>query len=119
MIEAAPFDLIAHAGLCLPLVNAHWTSFLKVRGIPRTLAVNGNPRNMWYDLSVSRLIDPKNLVGAHEIAERLDLSFASMVHTWRQRHKNFPQPIAKLSVGLIWDWTQVKEWHDSRQRMNG
>lgn len=68
---------------------------------------------------MARIVDPKNLVGAHEIAERLGLAFPNSVHSWRRRHKDFPEPVAKLSVGLIWDWAQVKEWSDSRQARTG
>jgi len=59
---------------------------------------------------MSKKIDPKNLVGAHEIAERLGLAFPNMVHTWRRRHRSFPEPVAQLKAGLIWDWLEVSQW---------
>jgi hypothetical protein len=59
---------------------------------------------------VARLIDPKNLVGAHEIARRLGLAFPNSVHTWRRRHADFPQPVAELQMGKVWDWVEVEKW---------
>ena len=55
-------------------------------------------------------VDPADLVGAHEIAERLGLAFPNLVHTWRRRHADFPEPVAELQAGVIWDWTDINEW---------
>lgn len=66
---------------------------------------------------MARKVDPKNLVGAHEIAERMGLSFPNVVHTWRQRHNDFPEPIAELKAGLIWDWTEVEAWVQKTARV--
>ena len=49
-------------------------------------------------------INPTDLVGAHEIAERLDVAFPNIVHSWKRRLKDFPKPIAILSMGNIWNW---------------
>jgi predicted DNA-binding transcriptional regulator AlpA len=69
-----------------------------------------------HDYSVAKKIDQNDLVGAHEIAERLGLSFPNVVHTWRKRHKNFPQPVAVLQAGLIWDWKEIQAWVKSTNR---
>ena len=55
-------------------------------------------------------VDPKDLVGAHEIAERLGLAFPNLIHTWRRRHSDFPKPVTELRAGLIWNWNEVAEW---------
>lgn len=55
-------------------------------------------------------LSPKDLVGAHEIAKRLGLAFPNIVHAWRIRYKTFPEPIAVLRAGMIWDWKEVEVW---------
>lgn len=55
-------------------------------------------------------VDPAHLVGAWEIAERLGISHAETVHTWRRRHSDFPQPVAKLRRALVWNWPDVEAW---------
>ncbi|MGB1506891.1 MAG: hypothetical protein ACPHDT_15560 [Acidimicrobiales bacterium] len=59
---------------------------------------------------MGELIDPADLVGAHEIAERLEVSRPQVVHVWRKRYDDFPEPVATLRSALIWDWTQVESW---------
>lgn len=50
------------------------------------------------------------LVGTAEIAERLDVRRASLVHAWIARYPEFPQPVARLSAGLVWAWPDVEAW---------
>jgi hypothetical protein len=59
---------------------------------------------------VARKVDVNDLVGADEIADRLDVSARQVVHTWRRRHPDFPQPVAKLRQGYIWAWPDVQAW---------
>jgi predicted DNA-binding transcriptional regulator AlpA len=70
----------------------------------------------WQNDLVTRKIDPKDIVGAHEIAERLNLSFPNVVHNWRSRHVDFPKPIAELTAGVFWDWKEVKAWLKATKR---
>ncbi len=51
-----------------------------------------------------------DLVGAMEIARRLGASRPQTVYAWRRRHPDFPRPVAELSIGLVWAWTDVEEW---------
>ena len=51
------------------------------------------------------------LVGAAEIAARLTPSGrTSIVHDWRHRHPDFPEPVATLKAGLVWAWPDVEKW---------
>jgi predicted DNA-binding transcriptional regulator AlpA len=50
------------------------------------------------------------LVGAAEIAERLGLGKSTVVHDWRRRHDDFPEPVADLTMGLVWAWPDVERW---------
>lgn len=50
------------------------------------------------------------LVGAAEIAERLHARHASLVHDWRHRYPDFPQPVAKLKAAHVWAWLDVEAW---------
>jgi hypothetical protein len=45
-----------------------------------------------------------------EIAERLGAATAGRVHDWRRRYPDFPQPVAKLHMGLVWYWPEVERW---------
>jgi hypothetical protein len=51
----------------------------------------------------------KDLVGVAEIAERLGVG-TSVVHDWRRRHADFPEPVLRLRMGLIWAWKDVEAW---------
>ena len=64
-----------------------------------------------------RLVNPQNIVGAHEIAKRLGRAHSTIVHSWHRRLKNFPQPIVVLSAGKFWDWEEVKEWAKKTKRL--
>ena len=70
-----------------------------------------------YGLGMSDCIKPDDIVGAHEIAERLHVSRPQVVHRWRARHLDFPKPIATLKTALIWDWGAVKEWAKNTGRL--
>jgi predicted DNA-binding transcriptional regulator AlpA len=59
---------------------------------------------------VNRLVDPANLVGAAEIAERLGVTRPQVVHNWRSRYPDFPKPIAELRQAMIWEWPEVRDW---------
>ncbi len=51
-----------------------------------------------------------DLVGSTEIAERLGVAHPQLVHDWRRRHPDFPQPVASLRQALIWSWPDVERW---------
>lgn len=61
-------------------------------------------------MTVGRKVDVTNLVGASEIAERLGLSHAQTVHTYRRRYPDFPEPVAQLKTALVWNWPDVEAW---------
>lgn len=50
------------------------------------------------------------LVGAAEIAERLGVKRTSVVHDWRRRHPEFPEPVLQLRMGNLWWWPDAKRW---------
>jgi predicted DNA-binding transcriptional regulator AlpA len=66
---------------------------------------------------VGRKIDINDLVGAHEIAQRLGVARPQVVHEWRKRHADFPEPIAALKTALIWDWYEIKTWASKTDRI--
>jgi predicted DNA-binding transcriptional regulator AlpA len=59
---------------------------------------------------VGKKVDVDDLVGAHEIAQRLGVARPQVVHEWRRRHADFPEPIANLKTALIWDWREIEVW---------
>jgi predicted DNA-binding transcriptional regulator AlpA len=70
-----------------------------------------------YSSRVPNMYELKDLVGVAEIAERLGLG-TSIVHDWRRRHSEFPQPVLRLRMGFIWSWTEVAAWAKQSGRLN-
>jgi len=66
---------------------------------------------------MSRQIRTSDIVGAHEISERLGGAHTSIVHVWRNRHKDFPKPFLVLQAGMLWDWKEVEAWAKKTKRM--
>ena len=66
---------------------------------------------------MGRKVDVEDLVGAAEIATRLEVKRPQVVHEWRKRHSDFPEPVAILSNGLIWDWRDVARWASATGRL--
>lgn len=58
-----------------------------------------------------------NLVGSAEIADRVGVKNPELIHAWRRRHDDFPEPVAKLSIGLVWYWPDVERWARSTGRL--
>lgn len=50
------------------------------------------------------------LVGAAEIARRLNLRGRKAIADWRRRHPDFPEPVAELEMGNVWAWPDVEAW---------
>lgn len=65
---------------------------------------------------MARRFEASDLVGASEIAERLGVG-TSIVHDWRRRHQDFPQPIVRLAMGLLWAWQDVERWANATGRL--
>jgi hypothetical protein len=59
---------------------------------------------------VGKKIDVDYLVGAAEIADRLNLKRPHLIHDWRRRYPEFPQPLLELKGILLWDWRDVENW---------
>ena len=57
------------------------------------------------------------LVGAAEIADRLGLAQVQTVHSWRRRHSDFPEPVARLRQALIWLWPEIEAWAERTGRL--
>jgi hypothetical protein len=58
-----------------------------------------------------------DLVGAQEIADRLDVSRPQVIHVWRSRHPDFPEPVTRLSMGYLWSWPDVERWAKATGRL--
>lgn len=63
-----------------------------------------------YVAAVAKHVDPGDLVGAREIADRLGIAGNSVVYDWMRRYDDFPRPVARLSAGNIWLWSEVAAW---------
>lgn len=63
-----------------------------------------------------RALDPEQLVGAAEIAQRLGV-VRDTVHLWRRRHADFPAPVAELEQAMVWYWPDVEAWAKASGRL--
>ena len=61
-------------------------------------------------------IDPSDLVGSAEIAERLGV-VRETVLLWRRRPVDFPEPVATLQQAMDWNWRDVEAWARSSGRL--
>jgi len=66
---------------------------------------------------MGRRVDVTNLVGASEIANRLGLARGQVVHEWRRRHADFPEPVARLRQAMVWYWPDVEAWARATGRL--
>lgn len=66
---------------------------------------------------MGRRIDVDNLVGAAEIAERCGVKRPQVVHDWRRRYDDFPEPVAQLRQALVWNWPEVERWAKDTGRL--
>lgn len=66
---------------------------------------------------MGRRVDVDNLVGAAEIAERCGVKRPQVVHDWRRRYEDFPEPVAQLRTALVWNWPEVERWAKETGRL--
>jgi len=66
---------------------------------------------------VSKKYDLDDLVGVAEIAQRLGMG-TSVVHDWRRRHEEFPEPVLRLRMGLVWSWKEIASWAKQTGRLD-
>jgi hypothetical protein len=50
-----------------------------------------------------------DVVGVAEIAARAGVT-RDTVQKWRDRHDDFPGPMATLAAGPVWSWEAVERW---------
>lgn len=50
-----------------------------------------------------------DVVGVSEIADRAQVG-RDTVQKWRERHDDFPVPMATLAAGPVWSWEAVDRW---------
>ena len=58
-----------------------------------------------------------DLVGAAEIAQRLNVPRPSTIHVWIARYPDFPQPVARLKGAHVWAWPDVEAWAQQTGRL--
>lgn len=62
-------------------------------------------------------VDVDDLVGAAEIAERLEVANSRVVHQWRARDLDFPEPVVSLKQAMLWLWPEVERWAQATGRL--
>lgn len=66
---------------------------------------------------MGRRVDADQLVGAAEIAARLGVKRPQVVHDWRRRHPDFPEPVVSLRQAMIWHWPDIEAWARGTKRL--
>jgi predicted DNA-binding transcriptional regulator AlpA len=61
---------------------------------------------------------PEDLVSVPEIAMMLGVS-RQRVHQLIQAYEDFPEPVAELAVGRIWNRSDIEQWIASHPRRTG
>jgi hypothetical protein len=59
----------------------------------------------------------EQLVGAAEIAQRLGAAGPRVIHEWRRRHSDFPDPVLTLKQAMVWNWPDVEKWAKATGRL--
>ncbi len=55
-----------------------------------------------------------DLVSVSEISARSGRPI-NTIQSWRRRHRDFPEPVAQLAAGPIWEWPTVAQWISTRK----
>lgn len=63
------------------------------------------------------MVDADDLVSASKIASLLGAKRPGVVHDWRRRQPDCPQPIARLTVGYVWSWPDIEAWARATGRL--
>ena len=63
------------------------------------------------------MVDVGLLVGAEEIARRLEVARPQVVYQWRRRLPDFPLPVFSLSRTSVWYWPDIEAWADRTGRL--
>lgn len=63
-----------------------------------------------YGWSVGQKVDLDDLVDAAEIARRFGVQRPQVVHDWRRRHPDFPEPVYRTVKIRLWLWPEVAAW---------
>jgi hypothetical protein len=64
-----------------------------------------------------RVVRVGDLVGAAEIAVRLNLKHTQSVSVLKRRHASFPKPVMQLAKAFVWAWPDVEEWAKDTGRL--
>jgi hypothetical protein len=55
-----------------------------------------------------------DIVDVTEIARRAGTT-PGTIHSWRNRHADFPAPLVTLKIGPVWEWKPVDKWLTKRR----
>src|ERR1700722_14057483 len=95
-LQNAGFRDRAHRALHVHRI-AKWAAVLHFE-MPSAPAVEDLPD----EIPHLRLPFHEELVGSGEIADRLRVGKSTVVHDWRYRYDDFPEPVVKLKTALVW-----------------
>ena len=71
-----------------------------------------------YGGGMGRKVDLDDLVDTSEIARRLGVGRPQVVHDWRRRHADFPQPVLRIANVHLWLWPEVAAWARTTGRLH-
>jgi hypothetical protein len=61
-----------------------------------------------------KLVEALDPVDMSAVAARAGTSLGT-VKSWRNRHADFPAPIATLAIGPVFAWAEVEAWLEGRR----
>lgn len=57
------------------------------------------------------------IVGVTEIASRLRLKRRQVIHNWRARYPDFPEPVGTVNEAPAWLWPDIEAWARATGRL--
>jgi hypothetical protein len=66
---------------------------------------------------MGRKVDVDDLVDATEVASRFGVARQSVVHDWRRRHEDFPEPVYARGRVRLWSWPDLAKWGRRTDRL--
>lgn len=81
-----------------------WSAFCPTCGQEQDFASKAE-----VDAADGRWLDQLHIVDLSAIAEYAETTRGT-VASWRNRHSDFPRPLATLAIGPIWRWSDIVRW---------
>jgi glutathione-regulated potassium-efflux system ancillary protein KefG len=67
---------------------------------------------------VADLVDPADLIDAHEVAKMLGVAHRNTVSVYQKRYPDMPRPLVDMGRGRcrLWSRQEISAWQQQRDR---